>query len=369
MSRNDSADDTSTDRDAHDESDEVLELSDTNSTHIGNYQFDSATGSISALKAPRTRLRDTQEKIVYFFALIVGSATILIGKSQAWLEAWPAAIGAVIFIVGYAVFAWSSQRENPVRADRMGDNCYYLGLVYTLASLIASLIRIQNGSEVTELIGNFGIALVSTAAGIVARLVMVQMRSETDDVDQRARVALADTAQQMQSDLLSASHTFRTLLIDAQETFRLSINRTEENVAMAEELSKKVLELEISPEELNASIVGVVRNLESATKGIMEAGSQIKGQSDAIATTAESVGRADAGMERINAVLADISTTLDKQRMATESALVSMEAQSKAAEEHTQKLKESAEDARKATIKVYAALSDLSSTIVGRLGK
>lgn len=340
------------------------------STSSSSLGFGANLGTLStATVTPRSRLRDTSEKIVYFFALIAGSGLILFGKSNGWLGAWPAAIIAVLLIVGYLVFAWGSQRENPVRADRMGDNCYYLGLVYTLASLIASLIRIENGAEVLELIGNFGIALVSTAAGIIARLVMIQMRSEADDIDQRARVSLAQTAQLMQSDLLAASTAFRSLLIDAQESFRISMLRTEENVETAREVTKKVLELDISPEELNASLVGVIKNIQAATDGIAEASAKIRTQSDAIASTAASVDRFDENLPRINKVLSEISTTLERQRLATEGALSTMETQSKAAAQHAQKLEKSAEEARNATKKVYSALGDLSSNIVDRLGK
>lgn len=66
-------------------------------------------------------------------------------------------------------------------ADRqlVGDNLYYLGLLFTLASLIIALSRLflfgGEGSvegRAYELIGNFGIALIATVAGILGRVLL-----------------------------------------------------------------------------------------------------------------------------------------------------------------------------------------------------
>jgi len=317
--------------------------------------------------APRNRLRDTSEKIVYFFALLVGGTVILVGKSFGWLAPWPAAIFAVVSIVVYATFAWLAQRENPVRADRLGDNCYYLGLVYTLASLIASLIMIEQGADVNGLIGNFGVALVSTAAGIVARLILIQLRAETDDVDQRARVALADTANSMQSDLLLAASVFRGLMIDAQESFRVSVDRTRASVEQSAALAVRLQSIELSPELMNNSLLKAVRDIESAAEAISAAGETVRQQSSAIAGTADAVDRADTGMAHVREVLEQMASTLEKHRLATQQVIAAMEQQSNQSEKFTRKLEKNAEEARLATQKVYGALGELSSSIVSKL--
>lgn len=62
------------------------------------------------------------------------------------------------------------------------DNCYYMGLLFTLVSLIYSLITLfllkVGGYDVAErtnnLIGSFGIALFSTFAGILCRILLLQ---------------------------------------------------------------------------------------------------------------------------------------------------------------------------------------------------
>lgn len=75
------------------------------------------------------------------------------------------------------------------------DNCYYMGLLFTLVSLIYSLIALflfnVGGYDVAErtnnLIGSFGIALFSTFAGILFRILLLQQGRAKAQEDAGAR--------------------------------------------------------------------------------------------------------------------------------------------------------------------------------------
>ncbi len=321
------------------------------------------------LTPPRRRLSDKAEKIAYFFALLVGGAILLIGKVNGWLAPWPGAFLALGFICTYFLFAFIANRENPIRSDRLGDNCYYLGLVYTLASLIAALIVLERGAEVESLLGNFGIALVSTAAGIIARLIMIQFRTETDDVDAEARNAIAEAANEMRSDLEDAASTFRRLMISAQETFELSISRTKQSVAEAAQLTDLIEQMEVSPEQLNTSLVGVVARLEEAAMAISASSEALRLHADAVGSTANAVERADTGLANIQDVLKALSHTLETHRKATEATIAAMERQSADGGRFRAELERDAEKARAAAERVYSAMGDLAYTVADRLNR
>lgn len=53
-----------------------------------------------------------------------------------------------------------------LRLDRLGDNFYYLGFIYTLASLSAALVELRTGINSTAILGAFGVALITTIVGI-----------------------------------------------------------------------------------------------------------------------------------------------------------------------------------------------------------
>jgi hypothetical protein len=318
-------------------------------------------------QAPKRQLSETTEKIVYFLALMAGSAFILIGKVAGWLPPVPGAVAATTFIVVYFFFAYLAMRENKVRADRMGDNCYYLGLVYTLASLIATLIQIDQGADIQRLLGNFGVALVSTAAGIIGRLILIQFRSETDDVDQRARLAISEAADQLKTDLLGAVSIFQTLLIGAQESFRASIEHTKANYEEARQLTEKMKGLEVSPQTLNDTLTATVDQLRAAGAGLAEAGREIREQASAVTSTVQAAERSELGLRKIDAVLADLAKTLERQRDATIKTVEALELQQNQVTKYRTSMEADAEKAREAVERVYTALGDLANTIVKRV--
>ena len=96
-----------------------------------------------------------------------------------------------------------------------GDNLYYLGLLFTLSSLIIALSQLflfsVDGSverRAYDLIGNFGIALVSTVAGIFGRILL---QSAGED-------QVADASGQMPVATVSGSDGPRTVLAVGAET-------------------------------------------------------------------------------------------------------------------------------------------------------
>lgn len=132
---------------------------------------------------------------------------------------------AVMILYGYVSFHMPAVQLRP---DRLGDNFYYLGFIYTLASLSAALVQLRFSPQIEDLLGNFGIALVTTVVGVAGRVLFVQMRGDIDEVEERVR-----------RDLVSASADLRAQLVIALrefETFHAGvIQATEEAVTSASE--------------------------------------------------------------------------------------------------------------------------------------
>lgn len=89
---------------------------------------------------------------------------------------------------------WYYHRHHKTGLLQAGDNLYYLGLLFTLGSLIFALVQLfilqQDGGladadelrkRTHELIGNFGIALSSTVAGILGRILLQSLSDEAND--------------------------------------------------------------------------------------------------------------------------------------------------------------------------------------------
>lgn len=177
--------------------------------------------SVGETPGPLLRRRwfdDWADRLVFLVFFLGGSGTILALKLLA-KNALLVAVIAAALLLGYAVIA----RVSPflrLHSDRLGDNCYYLGLLYTLSSLAAALYQIESAADIAQrdvlierLLGSFGVALVSTILGIALRIFFLQMRREVDDLEEQIRQELNARAMDLKDKMLFA--------VTELESFRL----------------------------------------------------------------------------------------------------------------------------------------------------
>jgi hypothetical protein len=140
----------------------------------------------------------------FLIAALVGGASLvamkLLGFDQLYITATACAI-----IVAY----WAIVAAVPVlriREDQLGDNCYYLGFLFTLASLAYALYQFggsseQGGGDVDQIVANFGLALGSTITGILLRVLINQARRDVLETEQDARMALAEAVVRLRTNI------------------------------------------------------------------------------------------------------------------------------------------------------------------------
>jgi hypothetical protein len=102
----------------------------------------------------------------WLFMLFAGVGfTLTVAAKSSGMTGWPIAVLPIGVLVGYALISAFTERFK-LHPDRLGDNCYYMGFIFTLASLSAALVEVQGHSGdarnalLEQLIGSFGIALL-----------------------------------------------------------------------------------------------------------------------------------------------------------------------------------------------------------------
>ena len=88
----------------------------------------------------------------------LGFIAIFLAKSLGIDTMWVAA-GAIGSMIAYAVII-GTRGTGRVRADQAGDNCYYLGLIYTLASLSYAIWTFDPTDTATTIVQGFGLSLI-----------------------------------------------------------------------------------------------------------------------------------------------------------------------------------------------------------------
>ena len=131
---------------------------------------------------------------VFYLALLCGFLLILVLKTLI-----PGLWGGVLVAIALGAILLSAvvkyRNARTVDKYQLGDNVYYLGLLYTLISLGYVLVSLflfdpsgDSKEKVDELVGSFGIALSSTLFGIVGRIHLHNVSREAEVSDQRSEV-------------------------------------------------------------------------------------------------------------------------------------------------------------------------------------
>lgn len=221
------------------------------------------------------------DAIVFFVFVLFGCGYIIVGKLEGFGQVWVTFL-PVLLMIAYALMIWLA-RGLRLRDDQAGDNLYYMGFLFTLASLGVSLYQFTAEGGAETIVRNFGIAIASTIAGVALRVVFNQMRRDPVDVERISRLELADAARRVRREL------------DATVLEMTNFRRvTQQVVAEGFEETKKHID-EVSGKLLNSFI-----QLEAQTTGPMEKASQSAGES-----LASMSGRLSSGIEAAGAKLSE----------------------------------------------------------------
>ena len=114
---------------------------------------------------------------LWFFVALLGGGTAVWWAKTAITSAWFAAMVAAGVVLTLMIYYLLNDEDAP---EEEGDNVYYLGLLFTLISLMFTLVElfgpdtdaVHNAEKIRVLLENFGIALTSTVVGIAGRVAL-----------------------------------------------------------------------------------------------------------------------------------------------------------------------------------------------------
>lgn len=244
----------------------------------------------------------------FLVCAIVGSVGICILK---WLDMpqgvvilWPVGI-----MVGYAIWHYKLHAY----LSLVGDNLYYLGLLYTLVSLAASLYEFSPKAEdiksITPIITNFGIAIFSTIIGVALRVYFGLRQTDPEEIEQSARVELAEVVKELNLGIGDATHSFLQSSKEMQDNLRRGLDDTKN--AIDENLKQNLSQLDTAV----GSFISTVQkaddrfeeNQQKLQGGFEEAQSVIEGAADVLGKSRQKLQEgSDAMAESLNGLFTKI---------------------------------------------------------------
>ena len=299
-------------------------------------------------------------------AFVVGAAGIVFLRiviEDTRLSAGTAAALAIAVVIGLGLYYVHNHIDD---REQEGDNLYYLGLLFTLVSLMYALVALflvydidDDLTERTyELLGNFGIALSSTVAGIIARIAVQNYQIGDRQLDpaeiDRERsaegigegIGIGAAARKLRRQLMTATQTFR-IYNDVTERLahntRMKLNQTMETSSREMQTKSRAALGDIT--EAYQQTAKGAQEIQTATEeSVTAAHSVLEGFTDMVTKTAPTL---ESFKQRLEGH-AEGLTILDRQARATAGALAEQGEQlAMAWEERIETFKEEREYSRR----------------------
>lgn len=211
---------------------------------------------------------DSVDRFFYLIVLAVGSLLILSAKFFDYNKL--AVLLSIVLILVYAsVCMGIDQFRLPV--ERVGDNSYYLGFIFTLVSLAYALWAFNEGRGTNQLVSDFGLALASTICGIGTRVVIQQFRLDTAEVESATRESLTQTADAVRAELLNVVEDVQILSIAYRDKLgQLNQELTKDAVTTVEQLKADLAHHKALSTSLRQSYDKVTKSHRDSTDALIE---------------------------------------------------------------------------------------------------
>ncbi|PJE26488.1 hypothetical protein PSM7751_00712 [Pseudooceanicola marinus] len=164
--------------------------------------------------------RPMAEALPLALAFIIGVGGEIILKILPGVSVFAPAALAITVLLAYALVAYNAT-ELRLDAETIGDNCYYLGFLFTLTALSISLyfvVREDAGSRaelIPEIISGFGVALASTIAGVFLRVFMMQFKIDMDSQERRERQQLNEASRRFRTELAMSVDQIKAFSVES----------------------------------------------------------------------------------------------------------------------------------------------------------
>jgi phage shock protein A len=231
----------------------------------------------------RARVRDvidpTADHFLYFSIYLLGAIAIFTLRLATSTPTFIVLIIPILLMGLYVHLVWKTERFR-IREDRAADNIYYLGFLYTVTTLMVSLVRYQisDNPDVNSIIGDLGLGLITTVVGLLGRIFFGQLRIDPEEIEERSRADLSTAVEESRKQINNmAEEVSRVqsqavqMMNDAKDLIEVTNNGVVTSIKSLENRIDGILvpenlitsKIEPALETLSASIISVSSRLDA----------------------------------------------------------------------------------------------------------
>lgn len=257
--------------------------------------------------------RSDLDRAVFLIAFLAGAG----GGTAMKLLHFPAlitALYAAAVLISYAVATFATGRMK-LDPEAVGDNCYYLGFLFTLASLAATLYQVAapgpGQAQVDALpgvISGFGVALSSTIMGVFLRVFLIQMRPDFVAAENEVRAELGVATRDFRTQLSSATRDIKAFTVQSIQ------HASERDARLRESTEQLIKDSHAQLKKAQASLLEEFRSASGSFKEAQEAHltEHMKFSNQSIEETSKQIAASfDASMKSLSEPLRGVQERLE----------------------------------------------------------
>ena len=216
-----------------------------------------------------------------FFGLLLGAGvvSIIVGT---YLESLLINLILPVSIMGYYIYEIANKTEETLSIEQRADSVYYMGFIFTLVAMTASLVSLANNDEIAfnSVVINFGLALVTTIIGLAVRIIWLQIESQNlSDAESllKERIikqtrSLSEESDNIITKMNGLSAQMEKATSDLQENFR----KLTQSFELSHKVNENLQELNNSAELINESFLNISSTTERLNPEFAQLNSNVK---------------------------------------------------------------------------------------------
>ncbi len=274
--------------------------------------------------AEETNSKDNGEEIVLnpvkLFAFLIAAGIVAIAAGTYFNNLYiNLAIPVVIML--YYTYTVYYEDEGALSIEQKADSVYYMGFIYTLVAMTASLVALANNDQLdfNSVVINFGLALTTTIIGLVVRIMWLQLDSQSlDDAESILKDRVIKQTRKLSEEtenIITKMTALSSQLEDATDQLTTNFNSLSNSFDLSTAVNTNLTSLTTSAENINTTFTNTAATLSNLNPQMEQLSARVREASQTPADVREELSQLEGTSSTIMQELSSISTTLTDLRL------------------------------------------------------
>ena len=271
-----------------------------------------------------TNSKDNGEEIVLnpvkLFAFLIGAGIVAIAAGTYFNNLYiNLAIPVVIML--YYTYTVYYEDEGALSIEQKADSVYYMGFIYTLVAMTASLVALANNDQLdfNSVVINFGLALTTTIIGLVVRIMWLQLDSQSlDDAESILKDRVIKQTRKLSEEtenIITNMTALSSQLHDASNQLTTNFDSLSESFDLSTAVNSNLTSMTVSAENINTTFTNTAATLNNLNPQMEQLSQRVREAAQTPADVREELSQLEGTSLTIMQELSTISSTMTDLRL------------------------------------------------------